>query len=328
MTKKSRTLRVALIGGAGFLGSRIQTIADQQIAIRSIDVERADEQVNVMDLGSLCKSVRNTDAIVNLAAVHRDDVRPISLYDDVNVSGAKNVCEAARRSNIDRIIFTSSVAVYGFAPRNTDETGEHSFFNDYGRTKSEAETIYREWQAEDPQRSLSIVRPTVIFGEGNRGNVYNLLRQMATGRFLMVGSGENVKSMAYVDNVAAFLIHSLSFGPGVHLYNYIDKPDLSMNELVEIADRVLGRTKRRAHFPYWLGYLGGVVFDVIARVTGKTFPISAIRVKKFCSDTQFAAGRVRSSGFVPPVEIEEALERTIRYEFIEDHAGEQTFETE
>ena len=132
--------------------------------------------------------------IINLAAVHRDDVRPLSRYDDVNVQGAKNICEAARKHEINQIIFTSSVAVYGFAPTDTDESGEFNYFNDYGRTKFMAEQVYKAWQEEDPKsRTLVILRPTVIFGEGNRGNVYNLLRQIAARKFLMFGDGKNIK---------------------------------------------------------------------------------------------------------------------------------------
>lgn len=43
--------------------------------------------------------------------------------------------------------------------------------------------------------NIDIIRPTEIFGERNRGNVYNLLKQIAGGKFLMVGKGDNVKSM-------------------------------------------------------------------------------------------------------------------------------------
>ena len=129
--------------------------------------------------------------------MHRDDIRPISRYDDVNVQGAKNICDAARKHSIKKIIFTSSVAIYGFAPEDTDESGEPNFFNDYGRTKYLAEQVYKEWQLEDSEnRALIIVRPTVIFGEGNRGNVYNLLKQIFSGSFLMFGDGKNKKSMA------------------------------------------------------------------------------------------------------------------------------------
>ena len=52
-----------------------------------------------------------------------------------------------------------------------------------------------------------IVRPAVVFGEGNRGNVYELLRQIMARRFVMVGSGRNRKSIAYVGNLSAFLMY-------------------------------------------------------------------------------------------------------------------------
>ena len=87
----------------------------------------------------------------------------------------------------------------------------------------EAEAVYREWLSQDPEnRSLVIVRPTVVFGEQNRDNVYNLLRQIATRRFIMFGPGTNKKSMAYVQNLTEFLAFCSQFGPGEHLYNYVD----------------------------------------------------------------------------------------------------------
>ena len=100
-----------------------------------------------------------------------------SLYDEVNVEGARNICAIAREKGIKTIVFTSTVAVYGFAPIGTNECGEIAPFNDYGRTKYEAEQVFKAWQAENPEkRTLIIIRPTVVFGEQNRGNVYNLLR--------------------------------------------------------------------------------------------------------------------------------------------------------
>ncbi len=255
-------------------------------------------------------------AIVNLAAEHRDDVRPRSLYDEVNIEGAGSVCRVARELGIARLVFTSTVAVYGFAPAGTGEHGEIAYFNDYGRTKWRAEQVYRAWQAEDrARRSLVIVRPTVVFGERNRGNVYNLLNQIASGRFVMVGTGRNRKSMAYVENVAAFLQHALGFGPGVHLYNYVDKPDLDMNTLVAAVRAELGRPARVGlQLPYPLGLALGYAADAVAALTRRSLPLSSIRVKKFCATTEFASAAAES-GFAAPVELLEALRRTVRYEF-------------
>ena len=231
--------------------------------------------------------------------------------------------------DINRIIFTSSVAIYGFAPADTDESGEANYFNDYGRTKYLAEKVYKEWQAEDPDnRTLIIVRPTVIFGEGNRGNVYNLLRQIASRRFVMFGGGENKKSMAYVGNVAAFLDYSLSFKPGLHVYNYIDKPDFDMNTLISIARNTLfGKFDVGLRLPNFIGIGLGYFADFAAMLLQKPMPVSRVRVKKFMGTTQFASS-VSDTGFVPPVSLEEGLARTLRYEFVEDNSDKPTFQTE
>ena len=336
--------QVSLVGGSGFIGTRLAgRLETAGYAFKIFDRKES----ALYPLQSLCGDVRSLDelrgslpsccTLVNLAAEHRDDVRPVSLYDEVNVQGAQNLCEVAREKGIERIVFTSTVAVYGFAPPGTDESGEIKYFNDYGRTKWLAEEVYREWQAEDPQRrSLVIIRPTVVFGEQNRGNVYNLLRQIASGRFVMVGNGANRKSMAYVENVAAFLEYSLSFLPGVHIYNYIDKPDFDMNELVSVVRGLLKSNSRGEsnmgfngwlRLPYALGLAAGYVFDGLALATGRTLPISSIRVKKFCATTQFETS-VAKTGFVPTVPLKEGLERTVRHEFLEDHSGEQEFFTE
>jgi nucleoside-diphosphate-sugar epimerase len=325
---------IFIIGGAGFLGTRLNSRFDkkgQKIVRGDIALESHQENILQLDLESpeSLEQIRATSAIINLAAVHRDDIRPLSRYDDVNVQGSVNVCEAARKYGINKIIFTSSVAIYGFAPADTNESGEPNYFNDYGRTKYLAEQVYKEWQAEDSEnRTLVIVRPTVIFGEGNRGNVFNLLKQIASGRFVMFGNGKNRKSMAYVENVAAFLEYSLSFKPGLHIYNYIDKPDFDMNTLVSEARKTLfGKNNVGLRLPAFLGMAIGYFADFVAKLTGKTLPVSSIRVKKFMGTTQFASS-VGETGFVAPVSLEEGLARTLRYEFLEDNSDKRTFETE
>lgn len=319
---------LTIIGGSGFIGTRLcKRLEHDEVDFTIVDKVTSKTfgdktaVADVRDLNAL-KKVCSGNVIINLAAEHRDDVSPKSLYDEVNVDGARRVCEMAEAKGINKIVFTSSVAVYGFAPLGTDESGEINYFNDYGRTKYEAELIYKAWQEKDPSRTLVIVRPTVVFGEQNRGNVYNLLRQIAGGKFVMVGDGTNVKSMAYVENVAAFLQYSLSFGPGVHTYNYIDKPDFDMNTLVKGVYKALGKDEKIGlRLPYAVGYIIGKVFDFAAVITGKKFSISSIRVKKFCSNSSFETG-VAKSGFVPPVLLADGLARTIKYEFVDKNDGE------
>ncbi len=328
---------INVIGGSGFIGTRLvrRLQSNEQLTVQITDKSQSQAHPDLVTLGDvrsveqLRMSIANESVIVNLAAEHRDDVRPLSLYDEVNVGGAKNICTVVRERNVKTIIFTSTVAVYGFAPIGTNESGKIAPFNDYGRTKFEAEQVFKAWQAEAPtERTLVIIRPTVVFGEQNRGNVYNLLRQIASGKFVMVGSGENLKSMAYVENVAAFIEYSMSFKPGVHIYNFIDKPDFTMNTLVGNVNRILGRPDRIGfRLPFSIGYLIGKGFDLVAAITGKRFAISSIRVKKFCANSVYNTA-IDKTGFVPPVPLEQALSQTIRYEFVESHEHEGVFYTE
>jgi GlcNAc-P-P-Und epimerase len=327
---------IQIIGGSGFIGSRLcERLSKKEITFQILDkvistsFTRESVLVDVRSVKLLQATIKQESVLINLAAEHRDDVFPLSLYDDVNVQGAKNICLVANQKNIRTIIFTSSVAVYGFSPLGTDEFGKIAPFNDYGRTKWKAEQVYKAWQAVDPKnRTLVIIRPTVVFGERNRGNVFNLLKQIASGKFVMVSNGLNRKSMAYVENVAAFLEYSMSFKPGVHLYNYLDKPDFSMNDLVNHVNKLLGRSSEiKFRLPYMFGLIIGNIFDLAAKVLDRKFPISSIRVKKFCANSVYESA-ISQTGFVPPVKLMDAIEKTVSYEFIESHVDEKVFYSE
>ena len=328
-------MRITILGGSGFLGTNISKALQQEnISFNIFDIEKSKFFPEKTTVGSICsiedlKKIPDSNILINLAAVHRDDVSPKSLYDEVNVNGSKKVCEYAKKNNIDHIIFTSSVAIYGFAEPDTGEDGAINYFNDYGRTKYLAEQEYINWHSEDPQnRTITIIRPTVIFGEGNRGNVFNLLNQIQSKKFVMIGDGENEKSMAYVKNVVSFIIYCLSLKKGVHIFNYIDKPDMNMNQLVKrVRNKLFNKNNIGIRLPKFLGIFIGLIADIFAKLINKNLPISYIRVKKFLSTTKFSSS-VIDTDFVAPYSLEEGLDNTIQYEFIDDNKNKITFETE
>lgn len=311
-------LKIALIGGSGFIGTElIKELKDHKI--QNLDKKESPlsclqtDIIDVRDKISLNKIRNDTDLVILLAAEHTDNVSPISLYYDVNVRGTKNVLEVMNEKGIKNIIFTSSVAIYGLDKESPTEENPADPFNDYGKSKWEAEGKLREWYKTEPNtRSLSIIRPTVVFGEKNRGNVYNLLKQIIGGKFLMIGDGNNKKSMSYVENIVAFIKFLTDrIQAGYQVYNYADKPDLTTKELVNIIYEKINLKKKPISVPYFIGYLGGVVFDVCSAITGKKFPISRVRIKKFCATTQFSADKVEKAGFTPPYSLEAGLEKTI-----------------
>jgi len=315
-------LNVLILGGSGFVGTRLTELLKNDHQVTIGDLVKSEfypelwKHCDVCEDDDLRAVMQGQDCVINLAASHRDDVRPISLYTRNNVEGAEHVCKIATELGIHLIVFTSSVAVYGFPEYEYDEDAPKHPFNEYGRTKLLAEAVYEKWQQSNSQNMLHVVRPTVIFGERNRGNVYNLFRQLASGRFLMVGNGKNRKSMAYVGNIVAFLRWNIEENKQAYsVYNYIDKPDFDMNDLVSGFEKELGKKLPPISLPYWLGLCGGYCFDLLAFVTRRTFPISSIRVKKFCAQTVFSSEKMQKSGFKPPFDMQEALHRTVHFEF-------------
>jgi len=313
---------IALVGASGFIGTRLIDLLGKENCY-NIDKNPSEKFNDITTIQDIREKYLehvfpdSTDTIILLAAEHRDDVSPISLYYDVNVNGTHHVLDAMDKKGITNIIFISSVAVYGLNKKNPDEQFPPDPFSHYGKSKWQAEKALREWQQKDPDnKSLTIIRSTVAFGENNQGNVHNLLRQIASGRFLMIGRGENRKSMAYVGNVAAFIKFCLkTIKPGIKVLNYTDQPDLTMNELVLQAEESLNRKLPSLRLPYWLGLLGGYGFDLLTRVTGKRFPINSVRIKKFCATTQFDATLAHLSGFEAPFTLAEGLDRTLKNEF-------------
>ena len=312
-------LRVFVIGGSGFIGTNlVKTLLETNCYVTIFDKEISPKFSeltivgDVREINELTSAMANHDVIINLAAEHRDDVQPKSLYHEVNVMGMNNILQAAETNNIHRIIFTSTVAVY---PLNHDKPDEDSVpepFNEYGKSKLEAEKLLSTW-AEKPSNHALIIRPTVVIGKGNRGNVYNLIKQIQTGYFLMIGDGTNKKSMCHVNNLVSFIQVKLSL-KRTELYNFVDKPDLTTSEIISIIRSGLKQTRAlKTYFkiPYSIGLLGGAFFDLISALTGKSFAVSRIRVKKFTATTIVCSKRLDNSHFVPNYSLEEGLRSMI-----------------
>ena len=328
------TQKITVIGGSGFVGTNLcRQFALKQQDFEIIDLKMSNqfpEKCKIADVRD-AETLRNTitgDVVVNLAAVHRDDVRDKKEYQRTNVDGAENVALVCEEKGIDKIVFTSTVAVYGFAEPGTDESGQINPFNEYGRTKFEAEEKLRDWHA-NGDNSLLIVRPTVIFGEGNRGNVFNLLNQIASGKFIMVGKGQNKKSMAYIGNIVAFLECCVATDQKYGVYNYVDTPDLTMNELVsQVRAKLKGKTGVGPRLPYWLGILLGYTADLVSMISGRNLPVSSIRVKKFASSTEFKSAKASLENFQVPFSLSHGVERTLQSEFISPDPNREIFYTE
>src|SRR5690606_23818728 len=99
------------------------------------------------------------------------------------------------------IIFYFSVAVYGIRDESSTEATTPAPDGPYEASKLTGEKVLSAWASEDSSRKVVIIRPTLVFGHNNTANMRNLIRQIDSGLYFHLGKADNVKSIAYVENL-------------------------------------------------------------------------------------------------------------------------------
>jgi nucleoside-diphosphate-sugar epimerase len=221
------------------------------------------------------------------------------------------LCTAASEFDINEIIFYSSVAVYGLREEISTETMEPQPDAPYGASKLAGEKVIVEWAKAKPGRKALIIRPTLVFGKNNMANMRNLIKQIDSGLYFHLGKANNIKSIAYVENLVQatlFLIKRMK--PGVSIYNYADEPQLTTRDISNVIAESLNK-KIRLSVPKTLGVMMGLPFDIIIKLTGKNLPISSARIKKLGTPTHHSAKKVFSEGFKPEYSTIDGLKKMV-----------------
>ena len=316
-------MRILITGGGGFIARHfVERLTREGVALTLYDLlppewDAGRAQVvigDVRDNRTLLHAAAGCDAVLHLAAAHHDSGIAPETFFDVNAGGARNLCAVLDRLGIGNVCFLSSVAVYGSAaePRG-EETPPHPS-SAYGASKLAAERVFQHWAQRGPGRRVLVIRPPVVFGAGNFANMYALIRQIASGRFLQIGSGQNVKSLVYVENLVAatLLAWRRSGAPPFEIVNVVDKPDLTSREIAETVYQALGRRPPRLGIPLALGLALGLPFDAFSLMTGVSLPVSTARIRKYAAEqTKFEANKLAGLGFRSGVELREGLRRMV-----------------
>lgn len=296
-----------IFGGTGFIGiffarHLLDTQDIQRVYL--VDIERievkqsifrqkliADDSRIIFIQGDVRQKISNfaTDGeivlIANFAAIHREPGHKDCEYFETNLLGAENVCIFAEKIGCRNIIFTSSISPYGVSESIKNESTLPIPVTSYGSSKLAAEKIHQIWQAKDKNnRHLVIVRPGVVFGPGEGGNVSRLIKAVIGGYFFFIGNQSTRKAGVYVKELCNAMLWVLQEqkknGEVVSLFN------MSMNPGPSIGDYVQSvcKTQRIKRFipivPYRALIAAAYVIDAVATPLGFRHPFSPVRIRK------------------------------------------------
>lgn len=234
------------------------------------------------------------DWIFNFAAVHREPGHAREEYFDTNLPGARNVCAFAEQTGCKNILFTSSIAVYGPTSGPTSESSPLYPNSPYGISKLAAELIHEAWRAGDPQRRLLICRPAVVYGAGDPGNILRMIRAIQKGYFIYPGSKTIRKSYAYIEGLLDSFEFAMARPENRLTYNYAERETETLEGLVQIVQRQLG--KKTPAFTAPLPLLVAAA-RVTQWLTGGRSPLHPARVRKATLSTHIVPATLTELGF-------------------------------
>jgi nucleoside-diphosphate-sugar epimerase len=317
-------MHTCVTGATGFIGYQlVQRLVASGHSVTGLDlIPPQDGQIlqrfvhgDVRDPATVRKAIEGADAVFSLAAAHHDFGIDQATYFAVNETGSQVLCDELDRAGIRRVCWYSSCAVYGDCPAPRHETATPKPSGHYGASKLAGEQVFRRWVAKGDGRSALVIRPTITFGPTNVANMYSLIRQIASGRFVIAGEARNYKSLSYVENLidATLFLWERGF-EGFELHNFVEKPDLTSREIAQAVADALGKASPGPTLPMPVALALALPFDAFTAATGKDLGVSSMRVKKlFAQETRFEASKLAATGFRSKVPVREGIARMVRW---------------
>jgi dihydroflavonol-4-reductase len=276
-------MRVFLTGGTGFIGARVAGVVrgrgDDVVALVRSEARAA----ALRDLGctlveggvtsaeALERGMEGCDVVLHVAGVYKVGIpaseRP-AMY-EANVTGTERVLDAAVRTGIGRIVYVSTVNVFG----NTrgvvvDETYRRpgdDFVSYYDETKYRAHVVAEDRIAAGAP--VVIAMPGGVYGPGDHSEIGSLIEQLRTGKLRMRTFPETGLNMAHVDDIAAGIVLVQDAGRPGDAY-VIGGEITRIGDVLEVAGRVTGRRVPRFTMPVWMMKAAIPAGPLIGKVMG------------------------------------------------------------
>lgn len=320
--------KVVVTGCSGYIGQwLVPRLVRDGMEVIGIDRDRPEDetllsQVLPCDLSekqnveTVANCLRSVDTVIHLAAARTDWGLARAGYERDNVQVTRNLVEASQKAGISRWLYFGTVGVYGASDIAVDESTSFRPDTDYGATKAQAENELLK-AATEHGWNVRIIRPSAVFSEKQpkNTNLYRLIEAIRQHRFVLIGDGSEIKTTSYLHNVvdaAMWLYEDIASG-GIKAYNYVDEPRMTTREMVDRIRAVLGISIPLVRLPLSLVERPARVLDWIGNRVGRDFPITAARIRKFCTATNFDSSKIRNEGFVAAYSSEEALKRAVEW---------------
>jgi len=315
--------RALVTGASGFLGGRLaQLLASRGIAVRALVRDGSDTRHlgdsrielargTLADAGSLAAAFRGITHIYHCAACSTDWA-PWRVYFDANVTGVRNLLEAASREpGLERFLHVSTTDVYGYPRVPCDESGPLVDVGlPYNRTKLLGEGLVR-----GAALPWTIVRPATIYGPLGKAFGTDIAALLRQGLMAVLDGARAPGGFSYVDNVAAAMIQAATACETVgRVYNIADGSGATWRTYVDALADGLGLRRPWVNVPSSVAFALAYAMEAPHRflsIAGRPL-LTRHAVYLLSRDQEFPADAARRDfGFRPAISFEEGVARTV-----------------
>jgi UDP-glucose 4-epimerase len=300
-------MRVLVTGASGFLGSSlVWRLCRSGCQVRAVVREPGRCPSFSPEVETVVLDVRHAvhteiaggcGAIVHLAAkVHAiDDFGAEKDYESINVEGTRHILDAAVRSGVKRIVFASSVKVFGEETIGcVDETWSSHPLTAYGRSKWRAEQLVSEYAERHGLTAVSLRLP-MVYGPTKKGNLYRMIEAIDYGRFPVLPRLSAVRSLLHIENFVQAVLLCLR-APYFKRAAYIvaDTEPYCVTDLYDWLRAGLGKAPPRWRVPLWMLRSGARCGDMLQVVSGRSAFFTTEQLMKLIGSAWYSSTAITS----------------------------------